>query len=263
MPCAYERDSLESYLGICHADFTYPCGIKWCSIKVWRIRIWYVCGILMCSGSIPYPCIKWRKVTKSCYDFSWTGSTCWGLYEKHYGCCDGKEYRWTDWCLGFSISDGKVRPGVTGDYAPTVTVCFDEDPEELGACRTGSSIPNDTIIPSGFQLGRTVRSEGISSPGMMPQWSVVRRMLFRKLGQCSRCMGASFAGAGLFALLYESSAIPGHWGTHIILFMTWAFSLLSLGHALAFIIRGVVKISSADGGCDCNRGKVLGLHRIL
>lgn len=175
----YQQEVVESYLGICYWDISVPCGMKWC--KGWlnipypcgikwcrtsfgipypcgtkwcnvKIPIIYPCGIKWCTVSIPYPCRKYRRVTKYCYRFSSVKDDCKVVVETHYGCEDGKEYKWTDGCLGWFTY-----------YRSGVQVCFDEPLKDLGPCRGGYSlphgdVPHDPQWQDGVAIGGTVMS---------------------------------------------------------------------------------------------------------
>ena len=134
MACGSAEEVLERYWAICHKDFNYPCGIKWC--KKWGIP--YPCGLKYCKGSLPYPCRKTRRKTKYCYDFSVVHESCKVFYAKLYGCCDGKEYEWSSACFGWF-----------GSYHTNKRICFDNPPKEVGKCKEGNSLPPGGEIPGG------------------------------------------------------------------------------------------------------------------
>jgi len=243
MTCGYQSEVLERYLGICLAKFSYPCGIKWCSRKIWRIRIWWPCGLIMCSGVFPYPCLKWRRVTKVCYDFSSVQDSCYGVYEKHYGCCGGKEYTWSDGCVGSY-----------GQFSGFVTVCLDEEPQELGSCMEGNSIPVGGQVPGvvpSFGAGGEVRS-GLSRKLSSVFSSKAFARALRKLGACGRCMRLSLYGAIISWLTYPVAAlIPGSPVRYAQLIAAVAFTGLASTHLVAFFVKRMLRGRDEEEGCGC------------
>ena len=117
----------------CSATISYPCGIRWCTLN-----IPYPCGFNYCAGRIPYPCRITVGTKKKCYDFSLVHENCKTVFSLNYGCCDGKEYRWTGKCLGWFDA-----------YHRNKKVCFDDEPEEIGDCTEGNSIPPGGNLPPG------------------------------------------------------------------------------------------------------------------
>lgn len=109
MACGERREITERYLTVC-----------WASI-------------------FPYPCHKTRTRTVYCYDFSSMRSKCFGFYEVHHGCCDGREYRWTSRCFGWFTA-----------YFFNVRVCVSSRLTDRGKC--GTSIPPGGEIPYGHEL---------------------------------------------------------------------------------------------------------------
>ena len=145
----YATEVTESYWTVCYKDVSVPCGIKWCS--GW-LGIPYPCGTKWCTVSVPYPCKKYRTVTKYCYSFSSVKDKCWGVYETHYGCENGHEYKWTDKCFGWFTA-----------YRSFVQICFDDPLEDLGPCRGGYSLPHGDV-PHDPQL-----QDGVAIGGVQQQ----------------------------------------------------------------------------------------------
>jgi hypothetical protein len=121
-----QKTVTEAYLGICKLTVSIPC-IKWCKALIF----WYPCGIKWCEIKIPYFCQKTRTVTKWCYDFQSIGRHCYVFVQRNYGCEHGKEYDWTTACFGWF--DAYI-PGPASE-------CFDEPLESTGSCRETYSIP--------------------------------------------------------------------------------------------------------------------------
>ena len=233
MPCGQLTKVNQSYLGICYWKIQYPC-FKWCTYK-----ITYSCGIKwcgfwpcgfkwctsnitlpcikLCNGSIPYPCIKHRMVDKYCYDFSSIGLSCKVFVEFLYGCCGGKEYSWTNICLGW------VSAFVTGRR-----VCFDSPLESIGSCRELYSIPAGGIIPGGpIDPGSVSIGGGLSSSSSP----------LSKLGTCKTCIRSSFIGFIFFltlAILGEIFLPSNLWWLNLIAYViTGLFLILRLSHFFA------------------------------
>ena len=127
----YRTDITEGYWTLCYGDVSIPCGLNWCS---GLLGIPYPCGIKWCTITVPYPCIKYRVVSKYCYTFTSVKDDCKVFLETHYGCEDGREYKWTDGCFGWFTQ-----------YRSGVHVCFDEPLEDLGPCRGGYSLPHGDV----------------------------------------------------------------------------------------------------------------------
>ena len=147
---------MESYWTICYTEVSIPCGATWCRGS---FGIPYPCDVKWCIISIPYPCKKSRLVKKYCYHFSSVKDECMVFFESHYGCENGKEYKWEDGCLGWYTS-----------YRVGVTICFDKPLKELGSCRGGYSlphgdVPNDPQWQDGVAIGviKVENSENIKA----------------------------------------------------------------------------------------------------
>jgi hypothetical protein len=95
----------------------------------WTI-CWKKVKILWWKIKVPYPCIKSRTYTVWCYHFSSVGDHCKVFFETHYGCESGREYEWSDGCLGWFDA-----------YRSSVYKCFEEPLDDLGFCREGYSTP--------------------------------------------------------------------------------------------------------------------------
>lgn len=134
MACGEAVEVVETYWSICHAQFSYPCGIRWC--KKWGVP--YPCGVRWCSGKLPYPCRKSRAGVRYCFDFSVVHENCKVFRSKLYGCCNGTEYEWSAACFGWFDA-----------YLPQKRVCLKSPPKELGPCREGYSLPPGGSIPGG------------------------------------------------------------------------------------------------------------------
>ena len=87
-------------------------------------RYWSVCW----AWIFPYPCRKTRTVTKFCCEFQIVHERCFIFRAVIWGCCDGKEYRWTRGCFGWFNA---FHPG-------PITVCFNALPDDRGPCTSNS-----------------------------------------------------------------------------------------------------------------------------
>lgn len=246
MACGYESERWESYWATCYQEFSYPCGIRWCSRSVWGVKIWYPCGIKWCNGSAPYLCRKTRKVNKWCYDFSIIGFDCKVFYETLYGCCGGKEYSWNAACFGW----------VSGFTTSSRTVCFDEPLEDLGSCREGKSIPRGgTVLPEPIDDYGSVSPGGVRDNYISRFLSLFLGQVLGKLGVCRSCMRLSFVGTALSSILFFAF-LTMNWiqlANQILLFPSVALSFLTLAHILAFMIRRIMKFTHrAKEVCGCN-----------
>jgi hypothetical protein len=239
MPCGYPGDVYEKYLATCYWEFSYPCGIRYCNgsfnypcgvrwCRKWGIPYpcgvrWctatysYPCGFNYCTGRLPYPCIKTRILKGVCFDFVSVHDDCKVLYEKHYGCCGGREYEWSDACLGW-----------VGAWRPR-TECFAEAPKDIGKCSEGNSIPYGGQAPGGsFDPGSVAphSSDLRSSSGL--RYAAIRRFS-SKLGRCRRCIRLTVV---LTTLSWASFAIVDAALPFVVL-----FSSFSIAHVVGFVAR--------------------------
>ena len=264
MACGEKRDVVERYWATCYYDTSVWCGFDWCS---WH-GFPYPCGNNYCDVSIPYPCRKSRTVVKYCYDFSSFSNNCYGFYETHSGCCDGKEYDWSDGCFGYFT--GVFQSG---------TRCFDEPLKDNGSCREGSSIPRGGTIPGGVLEPGSVSprthenpltvKESISKsssngefltkkqylPASQNKPKIEYIMMFfglflMKLGVCPTCMKLSFITAGLFTgIYYVTLASSYDLFQSILVPLVVVFDSLALAHIGAFSIRKILGMSIKS--CPC------------
>jgi hypothetical protein len=221
----------------------YPC------LKTCHASIEGVC-IKTCTSELPYPCVKTTLVDGWCYDFSSSAATCYGIYEVHYGCCGGVEYKWVDWCLGAGASESGVSPVGPGEFGGGYK-CLEDKAERLGKCREGYSIPQGGELPGGPVDGGSVDPQ----PGLRGR-NVLRRTS-GGLGTCTRCVGASAMLAAIAGALWIAA---GQSGTDILEALALAIVVATLGlfiaHILAFSVRraiGVMKRHAYD--CPCNAHK--------
>lgn len=97
-------------------------------------RYWTVCW----AWIFPYPCRKTRTVWKWCYNFSAVHESCYAFGSHFYGCENGIEYSWWNWCFGWFDA-----------YYTGMRICFSNRLEEGGPCGEGESIPPGGVIPPG------------------------------------------------------------------------------------------------------------------
>jgi hypothetical protein len=90
-----------------------------CETITYTEGYWTVCW----KWIFPYPCKKYRTVTKWCCFFSWIKITFWGLYCTSEGCADGLLYRWNSFCFGFGTR-----------YLYNQTICFSSPKVSQGSC---------------------------------------------------------------------------------------------------------------------------------
>ncbi len=103
-------------------------------------------------GWLPYPCKRYRTVTKYCYQFSSVGDHCAVGLETHYGCENGTQYKWRDACLGWFHN-----------YRGRTTICFNEQLEADGSCKEGESIPyGGEVVRPPTNLGNDVAIGGLA-----------------------------------------------------------------------------------------------------
>ena len=109
------------------------CGVETKIVE----RYWTFCSKKIWFVTIRYPCRKTHEVTKYCYEFSVVHENCKVFYSRLWGCCDGKEFKWTRACFGwFDV------------YFTNKHLCFYERLESTGGCTEGGSLP-----PGGEILG--------------------------------------------------------------------------------------------------------------
>jgi hypothetical protein len=137
MPYEVEQDEL--YLTWCEYAFDYPCGIEWCSKKIFGIKIHYPCGIEWCTAKIPYPCFQHRKVKKICYKCSYVRMVCWGFWCYSYCCEGGHEYG--SWTGAAFLQFGESYNRAGG------TFCFDDKLDDQGVCKGLPVDPQDSRPP--------------------------------------------------------------------------------------------------------------------
>jgi hypothetical protein len=259
MACGYIDEVLEAYWTSCWAEFSYPCGIKWCTAtfsypcgikwcKKWGIP--YPCGIKTCTGTFPYPCDiiwckghmwypcrKWFPTKELCYDFTSVREDCWGFYGRLIGCCDGREYKITRMCFGY----------LSGVYHTSKKVCGFEVLDDSGPCTEGQSIPpggNLPVAPPGTVAGAGSLSSGIVNPNAHDCSDTFSRKgrLTRKLGSCPKCMRLSALCTIVSWLLYFAAiSMSFKWLGWVLLAPTILFSALSAAHALAFALKPAIK----------------------
>lgn len=258
MACGQLRRVYESYWGFCNFEFNYPClgwcrqtimlpcGIKWCGFwpcgfKWCPIRISLPC-IKTCKGSLPYPCKKYREVEKYCYDFSSVSQDCKVFFETLYGCCNGREYKWTAACFGWVSS-----------YLSGRTVCFNSPLEDLGPCRDGYSIPPGGTIPTvttppggttplvTTPPGGTTPAEPTDGGSVSIHGGSLNDSLTSKLGTCQSCIRFSSIGLLVFVALsiLVGFFIPSSiwWIKAVCYLFACFFLVLRLAHFLALRAR--------------------------
>lgn len=245
MACGERQEVLEWKLTLCKTKISYACGLEYCSktfshpcvkwcrkwgikypcgVKTCRSTIRYVCGFKYCDTYLSYPCIKKVAVEKYCYDFHISNKDCKGLYERHKGCCGGKEYTWSDWCLGWYDA-----------YVPQKT-CFDKPLKSTGDCVVGGSIP-DHDIPGGV----VVPYHTISSKDN----AISKFSFLSKFGKCKKCMKLSFL---LFAISWVLYLYPFEgFLTMVLAVVTTIFFMI---HVVRFSFFKLVKVESTDCGCS-------------
>lgn len=258
MPCGYSGDVYEKYLATCYWEFSYPCGLRYCNgsfnypcgvrwCRKWGIPYpcgvrWctanysYACGFTYCTGRMPYPCIKTRVLKGVCYDFVSVQDDCKVVYEKHYGCCGGREYEWSDGCLGW-VEGWRPR-----------TQCFAEAPEDIGECSEGNSIPFGGEAPGGsFDPGSVAPHPSGLTSSTRSSFKAVRRFA-SKLGRCRRCIRLSVT---LTALSWVAFSVVG-----AALPLALAFSTLTFAHLVAWIARRAFG-SQRRCPCGCEKTEIL------
>lgn len=110
-----------------------------CGLKVeTNERYWSICYKKVSFVSIPYPCRKTREVTKYCYEFSVVHEKCTVAYSRLWGCCNGREYKWSKVCFGWFDA-----------YFFEKYLCFSEPLESIGECKEGASLPYGGLAPGG------------------------------------------------------------------------------------------------------------------
>ena len=134
----YEREVNEAYITWCEGTFSYPCGVKWCSKKIFGIKIWYLCGLDWCTAAYYYPCIKHRIVKKICYTCSYVRMKCWGFWCNSYCCEGGREYG--SWTGAAFMMFGEKYNWAGGSF------CFDDPLGDQGKCKTPVD-PQDSRPP--------------------------------------------------------------------------------------------------------------------
>lgn len=110
------------------------CGVK---TEVTE-RYWSICYKKVWFASVPYPCRKTREVTKYCYEFSVVHENCKAFYSRLWGCCDGKEFKWSKPCFGWFDA-----------YFTNKYICFSKPLKSIGECSEGGSLPPGGLIPGG------------------------------------------------------------------------------------------------------------------
>lgn len=82
-------------------------------------------------------CVSPGSGSTSCYNFSVVHESCSLVQAINWGCDGGREYQWTDRCLGwFDI----YHPG-------PIQKCFNQPLEDQGACTETKSLPPGGKIP--------------------------------------------------------------------------------------------------------------------
>ncbi|MCH7964660.1 MAG: hypothetical protein IH852_12070 [Bacteroidetes bacterium] len=91
-----------------------------CETITYEEGYWTVCW----KWIFPYPCKKYRTVTKWCCFFSWIKETRWGVFCTLEGCADGQLYKWTAFCFGL----------LGTAYFYNLTKCFSSAKSPKGSC---------------------------------------------------------------------------------------------------------------------------------
>lgn len=277
MACG-ERGKLSKWsLTICHADVPYPCGLRWCRwefqypcglrwCRKWGVTypcgvrwcsgsVTYLCGIVWCTFRVPYPCLKKTLVDAWCYDFSSIGKTCYLVGEVHYGCCEGREYRWTDWCLGAGYGNTGVSP-IVGGSEGRHRVCLEDPPKEIGPCSEGKSIPRGGEAPGGYLDPGSVTPQpgaGGTLGASSVRYSKVGTPVGSKLGRCTRCIRLSLAATAVsWISLWIVKTQDLDILAALLLLPATGFTLLGLVHIGALVRRGIraARRSRAEDGSD-------------
>lgn len=81
---------------------------------------WAVCW----KWIFPYPCKKYRTVTRWCCEFEWIKETRLFLFCILEGCAGGKRYRWYGFCFNLI--------GTATFYG--VRMCFKSEKRPVGTC---------------------------------------------------------------------------------------------------------------------------------
>lgn len=81
---------------------------------------WSVCW----KWKIPYPCKKYRTVTKWCYNFRWIKEYRWGFFCYLEGCENGVLYDWYAFCLNIFGSQTFYN----------IEKCFGKERDVKGEC---------------------------------------------------------------------------------------------------------------------------------
>ena len=269
MTCGEKRTVPKKIWKWCEKKFNYWCGWKCKRCKGWfGIRYPCKCKSKYCAGKIPYPCYKWTEVEQWCYDFSAVRINCKVAYESHKGCCDGKEYKWKSWCLGWVQGQQDAH-----------TECFDEKLEMINeVCRPGHSLPpggqvdygdrpstteedDDTAVgpfdpPSGSGLSGIKQTQHYHLNEFVKSFtSSVKINVKTKMGICKKCMRSSILLSLLSIGIYMISDTM--FSTTIFdetfFVISILFSSLTLTHLVAFLVRKKkfpISIVTSDCGCS-------------
>jgi hypothetical protein len=84
---------------------------------------WTVCW----KWIFPYPCKKYRTVTRWCCTFDWLKETRWGFFCTLEGCAGGVRYNWTAFCFNLF--------GTAWFY--NIRKCFSSEKSPSGRCDVG------------------------------------------------------------------------------------------------------------------------------
>lgn len=269
MVCGESIEVVERRLRWCTWNFSYWCGWTndWC--RGW-FGIRYPCRFRSryCDGSLDYPCYTNTVVTKYCYDFSSFSNNCTIFYERHEGCCGGREFSWSDGCLGW------VSGYLSGRK------CFDEPLEDKGTCREGHSIPRGGNLPGGsFDPGSVSPQPGITNvtTGNLSSKNITKTtenkknnsivsdknkqkmalqflgLFLMKLGVCPMCMKLSFLIAVVVTGLYYTSLISFNMISSLVFPFLIIFDTLAVAHIVTFLIRMQMgRLTVKDCNCKGN-----------
>jgi len=91
-----------------------------CETITYTESYWTVCW----KWIFPYPCKKYRTVTRWCCFFSWLKENRWGFFCTLEGCADGQLYKWTAFCFNLFGSQTYYN----------ITKCFDSAKTPQGPC---------------------------------------------------------------------------------------------------------------------------------
>ena len=91
-----------------------------CANETFDESYWTVCW----KWIFPYPCKKYRRVTRWCCNFTWIKETRWFFFCTLEGCADGQLYKWTGGCFGLLGSETYFN----------IRKCFNSAKTPVGRC---------------------------------------------------------------------------------------------------------------------------------